>query len=287
VDKTKLDWPSVVAPLKQLIKTWGNFMRTVLDPLAICLVFFTWLLFRAQTDPKNSPNLIFTLLTISSALAGGRIAERWAKATEEGATKARGTLAVRSLKILLGNLTSLEGRVQAILAKDSTKIHPDVTKSNYEEILARCVMLEKETVSSIENWNDIVQGADITSMLSKIETRENDRSTVDQQLAAARNALSDATGKSSEEIAKLRAENEKLEKQSRSLNHQILGLRQSITGPFGEYSGGSVTLSTLMGVGKVTPSAGTSSTLVISDSDPIADANMNRTEAKRGPTGPS
>lgn len=208
-----------------LRERWSAFLSVVLDPWNVLLTLAVGGLFYVslqKAEPLTSV-LLFVLLTLTSAVLGGRITQQWSAVTEAGVLMARGRSAVRSLKLLLRNVAALESRVRSFRAKeDEIQKHPEVTKRNYEEAIAICSLLQEETVSSIENWTDIVPEADIKTQVGVISDLKRSIDEKESELTQLQATLSEAKGKSDQERGHLRELIKEKEKQIRDLEREIV-----------------------------------------------------------------
>lgn len=148
---------------RQVIKRWGQFAAVILDPWTLLLLAAIWWLFVLATAPKIdqfASTLLFTMQTVLSAVAGGRVAKSWADLADPGVLGAKGLVAVRSLKLVLRQASSLESRVESFKAEILT-VAPsqELVHRSYDEIIDNCRALQDQTTSSIENWIDIVPEA--------------------------------------------------------------------------------------------------------------------------------
>ena len=77
--------------------------------------------------------------------------------TELKVLVARGKSAIRSLKLILLNISNIERRTKEYIAcLDKENIEHKLITSNFEEMIEKCNILEEEIISSIENWTDII-----------------------------------------------------------------------------------------------------------------------------------
>jgi hypothetical protein len=209
----------------ETLKTrWKIFIGIILDPWNLLAIVGLVLLFSVSSPGLNAltSGLISTLITFASAILGGRMTKQWVDITEGGIVIARGKAAVRSLKLLLRNTAALEARVVNFLSrKEEFEKHPEVTKRNYEEIIETCNLLEEETVSSIENWTDIVPEADIKTQIGIISELKNTLSEKESDRQKLNQQLEDAKGQSEQERTKLKDEIKKKEKQITDLTREI------------------------------------------------------------------
>ena len=89
---------------------------------------------------------------------------------------------------------------------------PEVVKFSYEETIGRLQSLQEETTNAIEEWQDIIPEANITTqigVISQLKTELADRSAAVQD---ARQALTEAQQASAEEKKALQKRLEEREK---------------------------------------------------------------------------
>jgi hypothetical protein len=145
---------------KQSLKEkWGSFLIVLLDPWVVLMLLATivFLYYSTQTTDKNILALITLIISIVSGLLGGIIANRWAQMTELKVMVARGKSAIRSLKLILLNISNVEKRTKEyITCIDKDNKEYKLITSNFEEVIEKCNILQEEIISSIENWTDII-----------------------------------------------------------------------------------------------------------------------------------
>jgi hypothetical protein len=144
---------------QNLKEKWGSFFNVMLDPWVIIMLLATvaFIYFSTQTEDKNLIAIITLIISLVSGLLGGIIANRWAQMTELKVLVARGKSAIRSLKLILLNISNIEKRTKEYIACiDKENIEHKLITSNFEEIIEKCNILEEEIISSIENWTDII-----------------------------------------------------------------------------------------------------------------------------------
>jgi hypothetical protein len=185
---------------------WQVFLSIVFDPWTLCFLISTALLLYkslTQNNPSVSTTTLFTILiTLSSAVLGGRVSKQWIDATEGGILIARGKSAVRSLKLLLSTIISMDKRIDRYLSHDDIK-RSDVAKLSLEEVKERCNLLAEESVSSIENWTDIIPEADVKTHIGIISDLKFEFESTAKDLQALKTELSQTKNKSKEEQKKL------------------------------------------------------------------------------------
>jgi ABC-type multidrug transport system fused ATPase/permease subunit len=216
--------------MKTLRQQWTDFRNTVFDPVNLSLLVALVVLFYLSPSTENGvlASLIFVLITFLAAFLGSRATQQWAAANEEGVIKARGRLSVRSLTLLLRNIAAFEGRIKSFRnAQEHIEKHPEVTKRNYEEALLICAQLEEQTVSSIENWTDILSSDDIKTQIGVISELREKLEVTEQDLVTAKVAHERDNGKSAEISKRLREKIEvieaDLETQKRELREKTFG----------------------------------------------------------------
>ena len=162
--------------MKSLKKRWIEFLAVVLDPWVVLLALGTAALvvFSADIEETAGVALATTLLILASGVLGSRLTKQWVDVTEKGPLVARGKLAVRSLKLLLGNIVSMDRRIrQHLTTRRRVLAQQGMVILMLEEIRERCRTLTEEAVSSIENWTDIVPEADIKTHIGVISDLTN------------------------------------------------------------------------------------------------------------------
>jgi len=167
--------------METLKSKWGKFGNVLFEPWVLIFLISTISLISfspsdsANNNPRSFTVLWSVLIALSSSVLSGRVIQIWMESEQESVLRARGTISVRSLNLLLRSLSGLESRVKLFLAslEDSKKENKSgnneqITKRNYEEILANASELQEETLSSIENWTDILPEADIKTQIGLI-----------------------------------------------------------------------------------------------------------------------
>lgn len=212
-----------------LKKRWIVFLGIMFDPWNLILIGSLSILF-SQTPPEENAvasALIYALVTAASAILGGRVTKQWVDITEGGVVVARGKSAVRSLKLLLCSVASLENRVCVFMRKpEEVEKHPAVTVRNYEEIVERCRLLEEGTVNSIENWADIVPEADIKTEVGMISELRNKLDGAQNDLQQQIEQLQQAKGQSEHEKQEKNRLKEEIKKKEKQVNDLACALAQ-------------------------------------------------------------
>lgn len=167
---------------KQTLKEkWAIFFNVILDPWVIIVLISTvaFIYYSTQTEDKKLLAIITLIISLVSGLLGGIIANRWAQMTELKVLVARGKSAIRSLKLILLNISNIEKRTKEYIASidKENKEHKLIT-SNFEEVIEKCNILEEEIISSIENWTDIIpEVANLKTqigLVSEMKLRQNE-----------------------------------------------------------------------------------------------------------------
>jgi hypothetical protein len=208
-------------PLKQ---RWSVFASVALDPWAVLMATSVLALFASSlyASSKITTSLLFVMITAASAVLGGRITKQWADLNEAGVVRARGRSAVRSLMLLLRRTTSLESRTQRFLkdvAGDDATM--SLTARNYEEIVEACRLIADETVSSIENWTDIVPEANIGTQIGLIAELRGSLAKRESELQELQEEMELAKGQSKQDTGALQDLITEKEQQVRRLEQEI------------------------------------------------------------------
>jgi hypothetical protein len=138
---------------------WSIFLNVILDPWVVILLIATisFINYSIRTEDKKLIAVITLIISLASGILGGIIANRWAQMTELRVLVARGKSAIRSLKLILLNISNIEKRTKEYIASiDKGNKEYKLITSNFEEVIEKCNILEEEIISSIENWTDII-----------------------------------------------------------------------------------------------------------------------------------
>lgn len=160
--------------MQKITDKWKIFLSIIFDPWVFIFMLSTILLFvykyNISTNAQPTTMVIITLMiTLSSAILGSRITKQWIDISEGSLLVARGRSAVRSLKLLLSSIFSLDRRVKYYIhQKKNNNLGKDSLDLIFSEFCERCNILSEETVSSIENWTDIIPEADIKTHIGII-----------------------------------------------------------------------------------------------------------------------
>jgi hypothetical protein len=214
--------------MKRLKESWHLFLSIIWDPFFITFFAVTGYLYWISTSQKN-PELTAILtffISVTSGIVGAIIKKRWSDVTEGKVIEARGKAAVRSLKLLLGNIMALEKRVCDYLSrwqdeKSQVKQNTEVMKTYLEEVIGRCRIQEEEAISSIENWTDIIPEANITTQIGVISNLREEADKRSEELKALKEALGRAKSENLEEKERLRKEIQKKEDELRKVKKEL------------------------------------------------------------------
>ncbi|MBC8448162.1 MAG: hypothetical protein H8D78_10455 [Chloroflexi bacterium] len=195
---------------KQLGESWVGLLTIFLDPLVLFLGAASIGLGVVLTQHREGITAtVFTIaFGLASALAGEVVAKRWTELNEQKAIVARGQLAVRGLNLLLRNIVVLEARAREYLkrhteAEGADSLPPQTTRTCFEEIVDRCRLMQEETLSSIENWMDIIPEADVKTQIGLISELKLEIDRKAEGLTALQSKLKEAEGKPQGEVERL------------------------------------------------------------------------------------
>jgi predicted nucleic acid-binding Zn-ribbon protein len=138
---------------------WGNFCNVIFDPWVFIMLLMTivFICYSNQTDNKNLVSIITLIISLLSGILGGIVANKWDQMTELKVLVVRGNSAIRSLKLILLNISNIEKRTKDYITSiDKDNKEYKLITSNFEEVIEKCNILEEEIISSIENWTDII-----------------------------------------------------------------------------------------------------------------------------------
>ncbi len=250
--------------LQNLSSEWSVFIGVICNSWLLILIVLTIILIVCSIGlkipatgqgPANTGALqafLAVMISIFSGLVGAMIASRWAAAGETSVLITRGKSAIRGLKLLLLNLSSAEKRAAKYLESLGDPPEIELVKLSYEETIERFRSLQEETTNAIEEWQDIIPEANITTQIGVISQLQADlvekSATVEElkeALAEAKasaeekkeEALQELLQKTKQELAEIRGE---LSKKVNELSQSGLGSLSSVTAPaVGYFLGGS------------------------------------------------
>lgn len=233
---------------------WGNFLKVIFDPWVLLLLIITviFIYFSSESaDPKGTPvdpktsALLTLIITLIAGLLGGVIANRWAQETELKVLVARGKSAIRSLKLILLNISNIENRTKAYIVRlDPENKEYKLIISDFEEIIEKCNILEEEIISSIENWTDIIpEVANLKTQIGIISDLKLNEDKLEKEISTLTETIQSVQEKESKQTeelkSNLRVKEAELLKAKRDLvtaeskiNTSVLsGLSVGVTGP--------------------------------------------------------
>lgn len=151
-----------------LKERWKRFWLMWLEPWNLALFAIMVAMYAlGVAELKGAVGVLSqTVLALASGVLGGRIANNLAELNAVLVLRARGTVAVRGLKLLLRNIQAIEHRVR-IFQEEGTKpdFKSEVAVARLDETLEMVRVLQEEAVSSIENWTDIVPEAQSSTLV--------------------------------------------------------------------------------------------------------------------------
>lgn len=173
---------------------WILFAKILLDPWIIALAISTVVIINIsnQQSSESVKSLLNILISLFSGLLGGIVSKRWSDYNDEKVIIARGTTAIRSLKLLLLNIAAVESRVKEYILR-LNKTYPDyeLVKNSFEEVIEKCNIIEEEGLSSIENWTDIIPDANIKTQIGSLTEMKNEKTKLELQLSEMNKQLTD------------------------------------------------------------------------------------------------
>ncbi len=210
----------------KLSERWIAFFKIILDPWIIITSVLLILLIQSSRGADSEVlRYILTLLVAGlSILIGALFIRKWMDIHEIKAMVVRGKLSIRSLKLLYFNLIQTEGRAEKFIRRLNEKdLNYELIKSNFEEIIEKCKLLEEECLNSIEDWSDIIEDADVKAKLSKLKLMDAECARLEMEIAGLERSISDNTNIAEEEknAIRQRIEGKKTElKQVQSVMHE-------------------------------------------------------------------
>jgi hypothetical protein len=255
---------------KKLGEPWEAFAVAVLNPAFLCVAALAVVLAVMQSGQAAGCTMdtaLLVLLGLSSGLAGAVLDRRYTEFSGQRVIVARGKTAIRALSLLVREIQALEDRVANYRHRHDREsydgeISPEVVKTYLEEVGLKCISLQEQGLSSIENWKDIIPEADVpkqvgivTELKAQLAEERAERAALVEDLEATKARLAEG------EVAK--QEVRKLRKEIASKDRRIGSLTKDISeaDPFSvgtlaltspgisgsQYSGGSVCWSGSLG----------------------------------------
>lgn len=208
----------------QLKYQWVDFVAIVFQPTVIILVILIVILFYISSTQSNArfTATLTTIISLFSGLAGSIITKRWAEMNEGTILVTRGKSAIRSLKLLLLNISTIERRVAIYIERlDKSNEEYNLIKGNYEEIIDKCSTLQEEALNSIEDWADIVPDAKVASQVGLISELKLNQKNAEKEILELTARLDKAEKESTEKKA--------LEKQLQEKERELSRIKQRLT----------------------------------------------------------
>lgn len=161
-------------------------------------------------------------ISILYGILGGVWEKRWFDVTEENILKVRGKSAIRNMTLLCRNIAAMQRRVFTYNNYQSKSAGNDNSTNFYlEEVIERCKLLEEEVISAIEDWQDIIPQADVSTsigMITELRIEMEDIKLERDKLAI---ELQDNQGKTSEEISNLKRKLEENNRKYRQMQDEL------------------------------------------------------------------
>lgn len=198
--------------MNPLLESWKKFALVALDPISVLLIVTGGGLTILSVSQANAliSSVLTLIISILAGIVGALWYDKWTARNAERMLLARGKVAVRSLKLLLGQVISLDDRVQVYARRlRSENLSASVTEAvimtYFEEVIGRCGLLQDDTVGSIENWIDIVPEADVKTDIGAIRRLKEDAVQQTLEVERLRSALQESEGRSQLEQRELEA----------------------------------------------------------------------------------
>jgi|GEM_PF-6506140 len=188
---------------------WAALARTILSPvpailllLAVVSILVDVLLVGSATGA-----VLVLLAALLSGVFGGSVAKEWGKLSEESATRARGQTTVRSLKLLFTNISLLQRRVAEYMARQQElQLSAEVIRTYLEEVAQRCLVINEEVISSIENWQDVLPEASVRARIGELVSLSEEAQALQSQRDALQRWAGQERDTSAEERERIRRE---------------------------------------------------------------------------------
>jgi len=223
--------------LTDLSSNWSTFAKIIFNPFIFISLAILIILVIFSNNVSDSLDTFFSvIISIVSGIVGAIMAKKWSELREEGILVTRGKSAIRGLKLLLLSIHNVENRIKEYISdikKDEDKVNKTVMLFTYQELVERCNLLEEEALNAIEEWEDIIPEADITTQIGLISKLKNKKQNLEKQIEDTNKQLKKAE-KESEDSAKLEnklkeKENElakvrnRLKEKENDLNSSVIG----------------------------------------------------------------
>jgi len=227
-----------VKKVKTLKQRWILFLDIVLDPWVLfLLVSVIGLVILSAAIPYTieaelTKSVLTIIISVVSSLLGGIFAQKWNESTEEQVLVARGKSAIRSLKLMILNIEQIEKRVRVYLKRLSkVELNQELFKSQFEEIIEKCKILQEEGLNSIENWTDIIPEANIKTQIGIVSGLKEKANDLEGQLINYKNKIEEDKKISDQEkkllTAKISQKEKELENTKSELYNEKFRLNES------------------------------------------------------------
>lgn len=186
------------SPWREWRNRWNNFFTVVLEASVvipiIVAVGLLWISLAQEEPLKPGIQAVLTIfISIAAGWAGASISRRWDEITEGSILVTRGESAIRSLKLLLRNISAIENRLSYYISQlDESNLNYELIKGNFEETIERCLTIQDEALNSIQDWADIVPGAEdasqivlISELKAELRSTQKEQSMLEERLAKA------------------------------------------------------------------------------------------------------
>lgn len=192
------------------LSKWGLFGSLVFEPFFLIPFGASGVLLYIAFI--NDDKLVIAVTAAAASLllgvAGAVITNHWNEMNGTRAIVGRGQTAIRGLEILWNNVSSLDNRVATYLERlTSQEVGSEVIQTYLEEVRERCRLLKTETLSSIDNWRDIIPEADVKTLIAlqaDLETKQSQVSQLELALADQQDASSQESQQRREHLDRIR-----------------------------------------------------------------------------------
>jgi hypothetical protein len=193
-----------MAKLKQ---KWQTLLQVLLDPLVLVLSILMVSLFVVSFTQAEVPFLasnkimatVFVILiSLTSAILGGRGWQQWRDSVEEKRLVARGKLAIRNLRLLFTNLTNFENAIRRQREGSASGEQPTGYQADMFDL--SLMMIKEELIHAVEEWMDIIPEAQLKSHLVILADLDRALRASEKKLTLLQHRLQKTKGKSKKEL---------------------------------------------------------------------------------------
>lgn len=226
--------------IEDLIVPWGKMLLVLLDPPTVILGIVAVILglFGPRAVAENYNAVLQVVIAVVTGLVGARVSTALSALNQESKLHASGKMAVRGLRLILTKTLALERRVSTFVEENSlgssAETSAAVAQRNLDEVLESVRTLQLEIAGSIDNWVDVVPGADVASVLVAVAELRDRVTLKDAQLreAVQSKAALENKGTADERLLSLAEERiAELEREKDGLVKDIGALKKSVTLP--------------------------------------------------------